>query len=63
MTAFDASSEKSLGTPSGHEEHAVPAERAYHAGGLLSIVLVGGFSYADVLESAYVDYPRCGGYE
>ncbi|OAO15333.1 AIR synthase-related protein [Blastocystis sp. ATCC 50177/Nand II] len=25
MNAFDASSEKSLGTPSGHEEHAVPA--------------------------------------
>ena len=25
MTAFDASSEKSLGTPSDHEEHAVPA--------------------------------------
>ena len=25
MNAFDASSEKSLGTPSDHEEHAVPA--------------------------------------
>ena len=25
MNAFDASSEKSLGTPPGHEEHAVPA--------------------------------------
>ena len=31
--------------------------------GFLMKVLVGGFSYADVLESAYVDYPRYGGYE